>query len=154
MPLPHGRAIGCMLGVFVKKDDRTITAFHCVLVERNCFRLTHINCERHDYWQTAIGMGIYSSHSLYSCIYILVSLEHGSVFRDFIDIFINSGSNIWVRSWPHERWPVPLPQGRAIGCMLWVFLGKWSCYNDTSLLIVGAYCFRLTDIIVRGISLV
>ena len=37
---------------------------------------------------TAIGMGIYTSHSMYSCIYIHVPLEHGSVLRDFIDTFI------------------------------------------------------------------
>ena len=53
----------------------------------------------------------------------------------------------WVEFHPHHCLRGGIEVRDVVVC-------PWSCYNSSTLRIVGAYCFKLTDIIVRGISLV
>ena len=35
-----------------------------------------------------------------------------------------NGGKISIRSWIHKRHPIPRPSGRAMGCLLWIFMRK------------------------------
>ena len=45
------------------------------------------------------------------------------IVRYYINNCRNCG-RISIRCWTHQRHPIPCPRGRAIGCLLWIFVGK------------------------------
>ena len=46
-----------------------------------------------------------------------------NIVRYYINKYRN-WSRIWIRRWIHKRHPIPRPNGRAMGCLLWIFVRK------------------------------
>ena len=52
------------------------------------------------------------------------NLEHCNITWYYINHFRNWG-RISIRSWTHKRHPIPRPNGRGMGCLLWKFWRKF-----------------------------
>ena len=67
---------------------------------------------------------------------ILSTVECRYNMPDIVRYYINNYRNcgrIPTRCWIHIRHPTPRPNGRAMGCLLWIFGENWPCYNGTAL---------------------
>ena len=59
------------------------------------------------------------SQSTVVCCFIMWS----NIVRYFMNDYRNWG-RISIRCWIHKRHTIPLPNGRAMGCLLWLFVRK------------------------------
>ena len=46
-----------------------------------------------------------------------------NIIRYYIDNYRN-WSRLRIRRWTHKRHPIPSPNGRVLGCLLWIFVRK------------------------------
>ena len=53
-------------------------------------------------------------------------MRWSNIVRYYINYYRNWGriSSLWIRCWIHKRHHIPRPNGRAIGCLLWIFVRK------------------------------
>ena len=50
-------------------------------------------------------------------------ITRSNIVRCYINNYRNWG-RISIRCWIHKRHPIPRPNGRAMGCLLWIFVKK------------------------------
>ena len=50
-------------------------------------------------------------------------ITRSNIVRYFINNYRNRG-RILIRCWIHKIHPIPRPNGRAMGCLLWIFVRK------------------------------
>ena len=58
-----------------------------------------------------------------SYIQLSAVITRSNSVRYYIDDYRN-WSRISIRCWNHKRHPIPCPNGRAVGCILWIFVRK------------------------------
>ena len=52
-------------------------------------------------------------------------IARSSIIRYYINYYSNWG-RISIKCWIHKRYPIPRPNGRAMACLLWMFVRKWT----------------------------
>ena len=53
-------------------------------------------------------------------------ITRSNILRDYINNYKNWG-RISIRCWLKKRHPIPRPYGRAMRCLLWIFVKKFNC---------------------------
>ena len=71
-------------------------------------------------------------------------ITRSNVVRYYINNYRNRG-RISIRCWIHKRHSIPRPNGRAMCCLLWIFVRNWPRYNGTALYLAyrGRYNWNL-----------
>ena len=64
-------------------------------------------------------------------------LFEGPMRSNIVRYYRNCG-RISIRCWIHKRHPIPRPDGRVMGCLLWMCWENWPRYNGTALYYVEA----------------
>ena len=59
-------------------------------------------------------------------------LQRGPIYHD-ITQHCDHSCRTWIRLETHNRYPIPRPNGRAMGCLLWRYWRKWPRFNGTAL---------------------
>ena len=81
-----------------------------------------------------VHLQCYNATSASQCIYIQMTLvmTPSNITWYCLQHSIDNRRTL-VGFWTHKRHPIACPYGQAMGCLMWVILGKWLWNNESSL---------------------